>query len=391
MVSSKETPCLNPSRCGVKSHIVGSRAHADCLKANFYESGRSLATEDLSSPPLPSSDSDSGDALLDQNTVNRINDGEGQQEDFDELFGVVEELLEKKAQKEGITLNPVDSFADLDSYDIPHFLSGNTNQIREGILSDYNYSQEGYENSVSELEEVLGEIGVDEDELSGEDRSYLLDMIESYDNSSVDDLIRQSAANTEPQLMRFPIFQPTDWDNPFFEEYKAFDSLHNGPGFEEVLNARVLVLNKGLVESGVISEPLEGENLDRLREAVSQGPDVIGPNTTVDVLWYGKLTDANLPENKVEEERANHGKDSDRTLRTISTVDKSHLIFYDPDEDEGADFEIDVPVKMDLSLKKHALLDEDPNTSSWSWDSVGSERGRSFPEYFHTQIKDLTQ
>ena len=391
MTSTNDIPCFNPARCGVKTHKIGSEAHAKCYKA-FYGTDQTVFAGALSTslPPLPSGGTKGrADSLLDQEAVNRINEGEADEEDLDELFKLADSLLGEKAAKEGITLNPISPSSELDRYEIDDFLSGNTNEIREQTLSDFNYSQTSYENSVSELEEVLKKLGVDEDALDGENRDHLLEIVEAYDNSSVDDMIYQNAQNTSPQLMRYEAFIPTDWDNPFLEDYLAFESLNNGPGYDTVLNARVKVFNKGLVESGLITEPLGGKNLENLKRAIADGPDEIWPDARVEVLWYGKLTDANLPDTKAEEERANRGEQSTNPLRSISTVEKTHLIFYDPDSDEGSEFEIDIPVKMDLSLKKHAVLDEGENTP-WSWADITSQRGRSFPEYFETQIKDVS-
>ena len=109
---SNTTPCLNPARCGVTNHQVGSEAHKNCVAANLStqkndeESGTKAA---LLTPSLSKDE-----PLLDAEAIERINSGDLEDEDFDNMLTLLQQQI--KDSPEGFRLvywNPGDQLGNL--------------------------------------------------------------------------------------------------------------------------------------------------------------------------------------------------------------------------------------------------------------------------------------
>ena len=385
------TPCLNPTRCGVKYHQTGSAAHTECIKTNT--GGTAPVVAPPPPPPMPTTPTP-----LSSDVVARLNNDEWSDDpgaDLEALRDAVVTSLDKVAEERGINLYPVDYFETLDGVDVEHYLSGETDSLYDNFAGDFSISDTRYTNATDEIEAIYEQLGVESDQLDTETSNELIGLVYEYDSSGIDDngwsnIIEQMASNTPPELMRYTATTPyvtQDMNDEYAEFYMATEPLSFAHGQErtDIVDARVGILNKGLVDAGVIPEPLSGEDLEALRGAVVNGPDEFGESTSLEVIWEGSVKSAALPSTRAEEERSVRGESSDWTLKSLVSDSGAHFILFDHEAGEGEGFRVRTPVTLPLSLESHAFLDEGDKTPGWSWMDT---QGLNSTEYYKTDFRE---
>lgn len=363
MVAQQVVPCLNPSHCGVRTHLVGSEAHKNCIS----KVARGVMPHNPASSPPPLRVPDKG---LTPDAIGRINDFEGTKEDIDNLKKAFFDSLDTKS----FNLYYTDQDEALWGSDLELYLSGRGEDLNDSILVDAGRTFVIADQSFQEVREILyDEFEVEMDAIPEETQEEMAMTIRERDDS---DVLSDMVKNTPAQLMRYqvsPIKGRVDGDAG-----RSIYVRNPDVSVGDIIEARVDLLEKGMLDSQFIDSPLTQKEKDRLREAIANGPEYFHEGVSLDAIWTGPISGVNLP----AEWQRPQGKTKEDTLRTVGTDNGIYMVLIDTWNGNGFDFYLDRPVTMKLSQSNHARTDD--QAPGHGWDAIAGV----YKDGFYTSLED---
>ena len=325
------TPCLNPARCGVKNHEIGSEAHNKCLSINLHTAGGGTTTGAFS---VPTSGADTAPTLSDE-ALERINTGDAEDEDIEAMLSALKQNLDNAPG--GFHLVYFGSGEGLDDEMVTDYLKGNTFEINSDMFT--HYSDSGYmgERLESLAETHLADLGVEFDELDLDDKTAVYDLIEESDTG---DWAEELAEQTPDQLMRYAL--TPNMSQALSEDAIGFAGEVTPEQFQAVVDARVKEIGDQLVDKGYLKEISEGTE-GKLRELFGDA-GYLSDGDNLDVLWYGDVRE--VGGDKVSGDGASVTSEGPVTLLLSNT------------SGNFSEVTIDEPVTLKLDSDHHARLDK---------------------------------
>ena len=203
------------------------------------------------------------------------------------------------------------------------------------------------------VDEIIGDADVDDDA-----RDEINDWVRDADDS---DISGQLARNTHSQLMRATLGTPQDLAEEIgIGGNTTFNALH--PGAEK---ARSVVLIEALRRYGVEATPEMVEPLS------TEGPQFWHEAVTLDVIWYGDIRDAALPD-----------EDATRAVQFTG----AHVLLLDSMNGSGYEIEVPGQITVPLTHDSPAFLDSAQSGGHYGWDDTA---GVHKPAYKPSDIKTL--
>ena len=293
-------------------------------------------------------------ALLPAGVVERINQGRATEADEETVFVAFQAQLPENLSL--ATLNPDTA---LEPEHIDPYLAGDATTFNEH-LDDL--TEQALWHKDGHLSRAALSLGLDRAALSPDLERDLETLIRDRDTLNAATTLLNNTGNI---LMRYDVPTPTFWAKDAPLAVKAREH-RDEPG---VAQARATLVEQQLLTTGMIDEPLNADDKQRLTKAFENGPLRIGKTTKVSVVFDANPQVANLPLT------ADTGIDPNQVIRTIQTADtgkwdNTGLVIFDSNTDEGYAAPLSVPIKMPLTRRNHAKVDSVGGGAPHGWSDV---------------------
>ncbi|MBC9927353.1 hypothetical protein [Leucobacter sp. cx-169] len=289
---------------------------------------------------------------LSPNARERLNDGNYEPGDMDELYAVVGYRL-----RAGVdpcpNLYPVADDEHLNDVQVELLLAGDPGvHIQDQLEGQLDERRTTVERAITE--ELMTANGVNFRSLADTDRAGMIEMIGDYNSA---DIVGDMAANTPPQVMRAKVGAPMydampDW---CAEQGKSFyDDLYGGIASDlndrwpAIHRNRESFLEAQLQASGY---ELSATDRDSIRALVAGGPEDWHNDIEFDVVWEGDIGNASVPQHYPQ-----------RGTLTLGSGDTGPtLVLMDPYSGKSAVARLERPLNVSVSPGVSAFLNDSPS------------------------------
>jgi hypothetical protein len=225
----------------------------------------------------------------------------------------------------------------------------------EESVSD-SFDDQRYDSANRFAQEAAEQVGLDWDDLSGDDQDSIKEAIYDKDES---DPVRALLRNTGSQLIRASLAKPSEllvrsegMDDPAFGQHSLNSADPRGR------QARIDAVNSALSSAG--ADIADAETAEAVEELIDNGPWDWHEGVTLDVIFYTPIGDASAAPQSDTDAPGSIGRDI--------VLTGARVVLLDPWNGSGHD--VAIPGKLTTRVTPGNPATLDSEAAGYGWDHV---------------------